>query len=134
MAFVELFLPHGQYRDALVRRPLLEELTARVRAIPGVEAAVPIAVRPYAGLSGWDMPRWISEGQGPEEAAHNPGLDLQSVYPEHFETMAIPILEGRAINRFDREDSVFVAVISENAARQVWPAPSSPSPCPSRCR
>jgi predicted permease len=125
LAFVELFLPPGQYRDARVRRPFFEELAIRASALPGVESATPIAVLPYAGLSGWDMPRWVAEGQGPEDAARNPGLDLQSVYPNHFETMDIPILEGRAIDAFDREGTMPAAVISENAARQVWPGESA---------
>jgi putative ABC transport system permease protein len=125
MAFVELFLPPGRYQEAKVRRPFLEELSARVRSIPGVEDVVPIAVSPYAGLSGWDMPSWVAEGQGPAEAARNPGLDLQSVYPGHFESMGIPVLEGRGIHRFDREGGMRVAVISENAARQVWPGQSA---------
>jgi putative ABC transport system permease protein len=125
MAFVELFFPPGINEDATLRRPFLEALTERVRAIPGVEDVTPVAVRPYAGLSGWDMPRWVAEGQGPVEAARNPGLDLQSVYPGHFETMGIGIVEGRAINRFDRADAPRAAVISENAARQVWPGQSA---------
>jgi predicted permease len=125
MSFVELFLPPGRYEDVKVRRPFLEELSARVRSIPGVEDVVPIAVSPYAGLSGWDMPNWVAEGQGPADAGRNPGLDLQSVYPGHFEVMGIPVLEGRGIDRFDRENGLRVAVISENAARQVWPGRQS---------
>lgn len=125
MAFIELFFPPHLNEDAKLRRPFLEALADRVRAIPGVEDVAPIAVRPYAGLSGWDMPRWVAEGQGPAEAARNPGLDLQSVYPGHFETMGIGLVEGRAINHFDREDAPRAAVISENAARQVWPGQSA---------
>jgi predicted permease len=125
MAFVELFLPLRRYEDVNVRRSFLEQLAERVRAIPGVDAAVPIAVQPYAGLSGWDMPRWVAEGQGPDEAARNPGLDLQSIYPEHFATMGIPITEGRGIDRLDRDGTLRVAVISENAARMVWPGESA---------
>jgi predicted permease len=125
LAFVELLLPPGQYQDAGLRHSFLVTLAAQVHAIPGVEAVVPVAVRPYAGLSGWDMPRWVAEGQGIEDAARNPGLDLQSIYPDHFETMAIPIVEGRAINRFDRKDDVKVAVISDHAAAQVWPGESA---------
>jgi predicted permease len=125
LAFVELFLPPGQYQDVKVRRPFLEELAARVRSIPGVEDVVPIAVSPYAGLSGWDMPTWVAEGQGPADAARNPGLDLQSVYPGHFEAMGIPLVEGRPIDRFDREGNLRVAVISTDAARQVWPGQSA---------
>jgi len=125
LAFVELLLPAGQYQDAAVKRGFLEALAARVHVIPGVEKVVPVAVRPYAGLSGWDMPRWVAEGQGVADAARNPGLDLQSIYPDHFETMRIPIVEGRAIDRFDRAGSVNVAVISADAAAQVWPGESA---------
>ena len=125
LAFVELLLPPDQYQNAAVRRSFLEALATDVHAIPGVEAVVPVAVRPYAGLSGWDMPRWVADGQGVEDATRNPGLDLQSVYPDHFETMGIPIVEGRAINRFDRKDGINVAVISANAAAQVWPGQSA---------
>jgi predicted permease len=125
LAFVELLLPQSQYRDAAVRREFFETLAARVRAVPGVEAVTPVAVRPYAGLSGWDMPNWVAEGQGLDEAGRNPGLDLQSIYPEHFETMRIAIVEGRAINQFDRKGSVNAAVISADAAAQVWPGESA---------
>jgi putative ABC transport system permease protein len=125
LAFVELLLPQSQYRDPAVRREFFETLAARVRSLPGVEAVTPVAVRPYAGLSGWDMPNWVAEGQGVEDAGRNPGLDLQSIYPEHFETMRIPIVEGRAISQFDRKGSVNVAVISADAAAQVWPGESA---------
>lgn len=125
LAFVELLLPADQYQDTAVKRRFLEDLARRVHSIPGVEKVVPVAVRPYAGLSGWDMPRWVAEGQGVDDVARNPGLDLQSIYPDHFETMRIPIVEGRAIDRFDRAGSVNVAVISADAAMQVWPGESA---------
>ncbi len=51
--------------------------------------------------------------------------DFTTVYygkvaPEYFQTMNIPILEGREINERDDEKSPAVAVINEAMARQFW--------------
>jgi putative ABC transport system permease protein len=78
-------------------------------------------VRPYAGLSGWDVPRFAAEGQSADEAAQNPGLDLQSIHPEHFETLEITIVAGRGITEADTDQTPQVAVISEDVARRLWP-------------
>jgi putative ABC transport system permease protein len=120
LVFVELHLP-PDYADVTRRRPFLQEVAQQVRAIPGVEAVTPIAVRPYAGLSGWDVPRFAAEGQGADQAAQNPGLDLQSIHPEHFETLEIGITAGRGITTADTDRTPLVAVISEDVARRVWP-------------
>ncbi len=124
LAFVDLFLPRPEYEEVGRRRQFLQELARDVQAIPGVGAVTPIAVRPYAGLSGWDTPRFAVEGQSADEAARNPSLDLQSIYPEHFDTLGINVMEGRGITVADTEKTPPVAVVSENVARQVWPGDS----------
>jgi len=47
------------------------------------------------------------------------------VTPNYFETMRIPIVEGRALTSFDRAGSKRVAVISKAMARHVWPGQSA---------
>ena len=42
------------------------------------------------------------------------------VSPGYFDTMRIPLVEGRVINRFDRAGSKRVAVITEAMARHIW--------------
>jgi predicted permease len=120
LLFAELFLPFPEYEEAPRRRPFLQQLAREVAAIPGVEAVTPIAVRPYAGLSGWDTPRWVAEGQNAEQAATNPALDLMSIYPGHFDTLGIRTVSGRGITEADTAETPQVAVISENVARRVW--------------
>jgi putative ABC transport system permease protein len=120
LVFVDLHLPAG-YDDVTRRRPFLEALAREVNAIAGIEAVTPIAVRPYAGLSGWDVPRFAAEGQSADDAARNPGLDLQSVHPRHFETLAIGLIAGRAITAADTDQTPRIAIISEDVARRVWP-------------
>ncbi len=121
LVFVELHIP-SEHAEVARRRPFLQELAREVQAIPGIEAVTPIAVRPYAGLSGWDVPRFAAEGQSADDAAQNPGLDLQSIHPEHFEALQISITAGRGITSADTDRTPQVAVISEDVARRVWPA------------
>ncbi len=43
----------------------------------------------------------------------------------YYETMGIPLLEGRYINDSDRRDSPPVAVVTETLARSLWPTESA---------
>jgi putative ABC transport system permease protein len=43
------------------------------------------------------------------------------VGPDHFETLEIPLLRGRALTAADRAGGQHVAVINETAARLLWP-------------
>ena len=121
LVFVELFFPQQKYADDARTRGFFDELLARVRAIPGVESATQIGVLPVAGLRGWDTPRFAAEGQGPEDAANNPPLNLEETYPEHFQTLGVQLLRGRGFTTADTKDTPNVAVISEDVAQRVWP-------------
>jgi predicted permease len=46
---------------------------------------------------------------------------LNTVSPEFFETMRIPVIAGRGFTDFDREGSARVAVISQAMAKHFWP-------------
>jgi putative ABC transport system permease protein len=121
LAFVELFFPKQKYADAARTRAFFDELLPRVRAIPGVEAVTRIGVLPIAGLRGWDTPRFVAEGQAAEQAAVNPPLNLQEIYPEHFETLGVGLLRGRAFSTTDAAHTPRVAIVSEDVAERVWP-------------
>ena len=100
------------------------ELLARVRAMPGVEAAGAVLLRPleFSGI-GQDAPL-IVEGQRPElqfrEWERNPLVNLESVTPDYFRAMGIPV-RGRSFDETDTARASRVAVVSENLARRLWP-------------
>ncbi len=48
-------------------------------------------------------------------------IDDTSVEPNFFETMKIPIVEGRSIGPADTKETPRVAVVSQAAARRLWP-------------
>jgi predicted permease len=97
---------------------------ARVREMPGVEAAGAVYLRPleFSGI-GQDAPL-IVEGQRPElqfrDWERNPLVNLESVTPGYFRAVGIAV-RGRAFDERDTAGSARVAIISENLARRLWP-------------
>lgn len=108
-----------EYRDPARRLQFFDELVSRIDALPGVEGATPVLLRPFTGNDGWDA-TFTADGQAPEEASANPGLHLEAVLPDYFSTMRIAIRRGRAFTEADREGSLPVAIISETLARRSW--------------
>jgi predicted permease len=100
-------------------------LLQRVRAMPGVEAAGAIYLRPleFAGI-GMDGSVLI-EGQRTDvefrDWEKNPRVNLESVTPGYFEAIGMPIVRGRGIAAGDTLNAPRVAVVGEALARRLWP-------------
>jgi macrolide transport system ATP-binding/permease protein len=96
-----------------------DSLLERIRALPGVESAaltssVPMsdfAENDYLKIWGYQNP----PGQGLPLAFYG------VVSPEFFNTMRIPILQGRPSNEADIEGAPYVAIVSEAFAKRFWP-------------
>jgi putative ABC transport system permease protein len=117
---VNIPLSETQYPDMNRVRALYQDLLARVRALPGVESAAGVSIRPLAGPNGNDW--WFTvEGQSDEEARHNPLLNMEAVTSGYFRTMGIPVRTGRAFTDGDVEGQPGVVVLGESLARRCWP-------------
>jgi putative ABC transport system permease protein len=102
------------------QRAYVDALLARLRALPGVESAAAVTLRPLWGTVGMDWPFTV-EGQSPKDAERNPLLNFETVTPDYFRTMGIPVLRGRAFDERDREGQPGVVVVGESLARREWP-------------
>jgi hypothetical protein len=94
------------------RTALLRQAIERVQALPEVTSA------------GWvERPPFLGHGSGPFESDEGTRVQclFNSVSDRYFETLGIPILTGRAFTKAEVERDEAVAVISESAARQLWP-------------
>lgn len=121
LVLLELSMPAAKYPDPARHGQFLEAAVAQLEAVPEVAAATPVNLRPFGGDHGWDVPRYTAEGQGPDQAAGNPSLNLESIYPNYFETLGIPLRRGRAFTTADRAGALRVAIVSEDAAARTWP-------------
>jgi putative ABC transport system permease protein len=99
-------------------RTFQRQVLDRMRALPGVEAA---ALSSNAPIGGGLLRTVLTPEQA---AAPNPrgalaGID--TVSPEYFATLHIPLRNGRAFTDFDRAETAPVIVINQAAARIFFP-------------
>lgn len=98
---------------------LVEHVLAAVSAVPGVEAATVDACAPL-GMRCANSTLYVigrpapPPGLAPEVLRHYVG-------PDHFRTLGVPIVLGRAFTSADRAGRPRVAIINETAARRFWP-------------
>src|SRR5262249_47985381 len=96
-----------------------EGLLDRVREVPGVRAAGIVNELPFTGDSTSDG--YIVEGHDPQPGGVQPQIQIRDVTPGYFESMGIPLIQGRDILQTDSEGSQLVAVIDDTMARRHWP-------------
>jgi putative ABC transport system permease protein len=98
---------------------------ATIGQVPGVVAVGATDGLPYTPDSA-DRPSYNMEVQGAgsvERAYRGPGSVID-ITPQYFEAMGIPLREGRAFNEQDRSTSERVIILSERAARFLFPGRS----------
>ena len=90
-----------------------QQLTERLRSAPGVRSAA------YANMSILSGDEWDSSMSVEGHRAAD-GEDMQAfmnaLSPGYFETMKIPILEGRDFNRMDIKENAKVAIVNRKFA------------------
>lgn len=114
--------PEHRFSEERHRR-FYDAFLERVRALPGVESAALTDRFPFSGevfvqafvIDGRPFP---AAGDWPLADAH------QIVSPGYFQTMAIPLLEGRTFTEQDHPDAPRVAVVSRQLAERYWPGRS----------
>jgi putative ABC transport system permease protein len=121
LVLVELEVPRDRFTAPERHRRFLDDVTARIGAAPGIEAVTPLNVQPFAGATGWELPRFTAEGQTENQVSANPSLNFEAVYLPYFSTLGITIVRGRDFSAADREGAPRVAIVSEAVAAATWP-------------
>jgi putative ABC transport system permease protein len=96
----------------------------RMRTIPGVESVGAVSAMPFM-IANIDIRSSLAVvGRETGSDTDRSGAYLTIVVPGYFETMGIPLREGRYIESDDTEHTPRVAVISEALRRREWPSGS----------
>jgi predicted permease len=95
-------------------------LLGRVRALPGVQSAALAFTYPSNGVY-LNAAMVFVEGHLPPKGQPAPALYGNVVTPGYFETMGIPIVEGRPFADTDAAKAQRVAVINQAMAKEFWP-------------
>ena len=113
---VATMAPQLQGYEPAAAENFRQELLERVRSHPSVESAgwtshLPLTFELHAdqvARHDWEGDHWLS-------------VDSAGVGPGYFESLRIPLEEGRAFSAFDDGESPQVAVINRTLAERLWP-------------
>jgi putative ABC transport system permease protein len=110
-------LPDAKYSDAK-KAQYFKRLMPQLQALPGVQSAAAIEPLPMSG----DEIRTTFQIEGrPVAKSDEPHASLRTVTPDYFNTMRIPLLQGRDFGAQDETNSTPVVIINEALARQFFP-------------
>jgi predicted permease len=111
------WLPTPEYLETAKRGAFYDRVLGEVRALPGVESAAYSSFLPIADGGGI----WPVTVEGQTDPGDFETASLRFITSGWFETLRIPILQGRDVRSGDTFDAPFVAVVSESFALRHWP-------------
>ncbi len=91
----------------------------RLEALPGVVGAALVSQAPITGDGG--VVGYSPADRPPAEGEESPRVRWRQVSPDYFAVAGIPILDGRGLSESDRIGSEPVAVLSRQAADELFP-------------
>src|SRR6266508_817828 len=100
-------------------REFYKQLISRVESLPGVRGASYIDSLPL-NLD-FNNGAIYAEGQPFTRASDLPSVPYGLVWPRYFETMGVPLLEGRDFTMLDNKDESRFVIVNETFARRFWP-------------
>ncbi len=108
-------LDDARYHDPATFRKLLDESTAAMRQIPGVQNAAVGLSLPYERALNDGVT--LSDGK---EAGRQYGTDVVYVTPEYFAALQMPLLAGRFLTDADGPNTQHVTVVNQSFARKFY--------------
>jgi predicted permease len=110
------------YARAQQTEDLRQQLAARLRAAPDVQAVSRVSRVPLMGMA----PQTAIALAGQTEHGRLPEARYDFVSPNHLETLGVPLLSGRNFTEQEANGGARVVVLSAAAARKLWPQFTSP--------
>jgi predicted permease len=110
-----------QWPDAR-KQVFFDAMVERIRGVAGVENAAITYSLPMLGSNWWSVfsiegrteADWVAFGSWPNSG-------IAPVTASYFDTMRIPLIQGRYFDRTETPDSVPVAIVTQNIARKYFP-------------
>ncbi len=101
------------------RREAVEKLVNRLEQVPGAERTAVCTTIPLFGYS--RTTALLVDGQADDDPARLPSLGYTMVAGDYFQTLGVPLLEGRLFPREINAESPPVVIINQTMARHFWP-------------
>jgi len=112
-------LADARYPSPQERWIFQQRVLDRVSTLPGVESAALVRDLPYSGYGG--SVNVAIRGQVIVPSRPLPPVRDESVSPDYFRTLHLPIAAGRPFTQHDSRNSTPVAIVSQSCARRHFP-------------
>ena len=116
---LEYRLPRNKYSKADVQWNFHKQVTEEVQKIPGVQSVSLVRGLPFSG-NGGSAPIILPDRELPKKGAE-PEVMFNTVMPNYFETIGIPLLKGRTFGNEDHADAPGALIINQTLAQRFWP-------------
>ena len=110
-------LPSGKYNNEKSDQ-FVREFFDKVRAQPGIDSAAGTAMLPMG--NSYNVISFEIEGR-PQPKGQDHSAAIVVVTPRYFETMKIPVLQGRTFDERDQRKAPAVMIISQEMAHKYYP-------------
>ena len=111
-------LPRSKYKERAQILAFQQQVLENIKALPGVQAAGMINHTP---LNGFGLMVFTAiEGLPPFEK-NDPPIGVGTVSPEYFQTLKIPLLNGRQFDDRDGPDKQKVALVNQAFVHRFFP-------------
>ena len=91
-----------------------QQVLARIKPVPGVTSVAVVSLPPLMGPN--NLP---TQHEGHPEHSIG-GMEYRAISPQYFQTMRIPVIQGRGFQETDTNSSTPVVMVSETVARAWW--------------
>jgi len=116
VSMIFITLPQERYGDNERRNAFLTGFRERLAALPGALNVGFADNMPFGGGTSSNTVT-VETASGPQEV----NLQYSTVSADFFDALGIPVLAGRSFSNADGAGSPPVVIVSEGAAREMWP-------------
>jgi len=116
---VQLSLPEQAYAEPQKRIAFFQQITERMKALPGVEVAATATGLPLSG--NFATTTFGIQGQPDPGPGKRPVTDVAWISPDYFRALQVGLLRGRFFTDGDAAGTQPVIIVNETLARNFWP-------------
>jgi putative ABC transport system permease protein len=116
---LEYRLPRNKYQQDEAQWNFHRQVVERIRETPGVKSVSLVRGLPFSG-NGGDSPIILPDRAIPPQG-QEPVVQSNSAMPNYFETMGIPLLNGRLFDERDQLNTPRVFLVNQTMAKRFWP-------------
>ncbi|ACB76627.1 ABC transporter permease [Opitutus terrae] len=116
-------LPWVNYKEDKQRLAFIDRLLVELQGVPGVTSVGIGTGLPFTGSAN-NNATWI-EGREPAQGESLQAHYTSGVAGDYFQTLGVPLREGRYLTAADLHGENRVCVIDEDVARRYWPKASA---------